>query len=140
MTMPVPFLSLTPGVDATDVREAIDRVVAAVREGAAALAAVPLEDTLKETGDADPALVARTVPRTRLWRAQTPQGFPRELLERAHREARSVGAVATDDAMLVERLGAPVRNDPGSARNINVTTPDDFALAELLAAAEGPGA
>jgi 2-C-methyl-D-erythritol 4-phosphate cytidylyltransferase len=121
-------------------RDAIDRVVAAVREGAAALAAVPLEDTLKEAGAADPSLVARTVPRARLWRAQTPQGFPRELLERAHREARSVGAVATDDAMLVERLGAPVRLVPGSARNIKVTTPDDFALAELLAAAEGPGA
>lgn len=122
-------------------RATIDAVIGAVRDGAAALAAVPLEDTLKEADQAEPALVARTIPRQRLWRAQTPQGFPRELLERAHREARSVGAAgtATDDAMLVERLGAPVRLVLGSPRNIKVTTPHDLALADLLAGAEGPG-
>jgi 2-C-methyl-D-erythritol 4-phosphate cytidylyltransferase len=77
--------------------------------------------------------VARTVARDGLWRAQTPQGFPRAVLERAHRAAGLDRAAATDDAALVERLGVPVRLVPDSSRNFKVTTPEDLALAELLA-------
>jgi 2-C-methyl-D-erythritol 4-phosphate cytidylyltransferase len=111
----------------------IDAVIAVARGGAAAVAAVPVSDTLKEACVDAPELVARTVPRDRLWRAQTPQGFSRALLERAHAEAALRGLPATDDAALVEPLGVPIRLVPDSARNLKVTTAEDFLLAELLA-------
>jgi 2-C-methyl-D-erythritol 4-phosphate cytidylyltransferase len=91
---------------------------------------VPLGDTLKQVFPDDPGRVERTVSRDRLWRAQTPQGFPRPVLERAHAAG---SADATDDAALVEALGIPVRLVPDSNRNLKITTPDDLALAELLA-------
>lgn len=111
--------------------ETVDRVVAEARAGHAALAAVPVVDTLKEVGD-DGRTVMRTVDRARLWRAQTPQGFPREMLERAHREAKRERIVATDDAALCERLGQPVVVVRGSERLMKVTEEGDFARAEAL--------
>ena len=110
----------------------IDRVIAAARDGTGAVAALPVVDTLKEV-DAD-GRIARTVDRTRLWRAQTPQAFPRDLIVRAYREARSARVVATDCAALCERLGLAVRVVMGSERAMKITTPDDFARAEALAA------
>lgn len=115
--------------------EVIDRVLAVAALGAVAVPGIPLADTVKETDTA--GLVVRTVPRDRLVGVQTPQAFPRAMLETAHQRARSDGATtATDDATLCERLGHPVRVVAGSAWNIKITTPDDFALAEALAAAE----
>jgi len=114
-------------------RGVIDAVIAHARAGEGAVAAVRVSDTLKEAAAADPTQIGRTVPRDGLWRAQTPQGFPRAVLERAHREAVRAGAPATDDATLVERTGVPVRLVPDSPRNLKVTTPEDLALAELLA-------
>lgn len=115
-------------------RATIDAVIGAAREGVGAVAAVPLTDTLKETGDS--GTVVRTIPRDRLWRAQTPQGFPRTMLEEAYARARQTGVRATDDAALVERLGRTVRVVPDSPRNFKVTTPDDLALARLIASQE----
>jgi 2-C-methyl-D-erythritol 4-phosphate cytidylyltransferase len=109
----------------------IDRVVAAARAGTAAIAALPVVDTLKEV-DASGRIV-RTVDRTRLWRAQTPQGFPRDVIVEAHVAARRDGATATDDAALCERLGLPVVVVRGSERALKVTEEADFARAELLA-------
>jgi 2-C-methyl-D-erythritol 4-phosphate cytidylyltransferase len=115
-------------------RELIDRVLAVAALGAAAVPGLPLADTVKET-DAD-GRVIRTVPRDHLVTVQTPQAFPRAMLEAAHQRARGNPAdgAATDDAALCERLGQPVRIVAGSARNIKITTPEDFALAEALAA------
>jgi 2-C-methyl-D-erythritol 4-phosphate cytidylyltransferase len=79
--------------------------------------------------------VLRTRPRARLWRAQTPQGFPRAILQQAHDRAARLGRRATDDAALVEALGLPVRLVPDSIRNLKITTAEDFALAELLVSA-----
>ncbi len=110
--------------------DTIDRVVAAVRGGECAIAALPVVDTLKEVDDT--GHVARTVERERLWRAQTPQGFPREVIERAHRDARSNQVTATDDAALCERLGIPVVVVKGSERAMKITEPADFARAEAL--------
>jgi len=119
-------------------RETIDAVLTEARLGHGAVAAVPLGDTLKEAAPGgDGRTVARTVPREHLWRAQTPQGFPRDVLAAAHARARQDGHVATDDAGLVERIGQPVRLVPDSPANVKVTTPDDFALAERRA--EGGG-
>ena len=111
----------------------IDSIIAHARRGEAAIAAIPLSDTLKEADQSDPSLIGRTLPRERLWRAQTPQGFPRAMLAAAHAAAARDGRSGTDDAELVECDGGAVRLVPGSSRNIKITTPEDLALAELLA-------
>jgi 2-C-methyl-D-erythritol 4-phosphate cytidylyltransferase len=114
-------------------RATIDRVIELARTGTAAVPAVPLGDTVKETEPDDPGLTVRgTVPRERLWRAQTPQGFSRALLEEAYARARKEGLRGTDDAMLLERLGAPVRLVQGSQLNFKITTEEDLRLAELV--------
>lgn len=112
-------------------RGVIDGVIAHARAGRGAVAAVPVSDTLKEAAREDPSRIARTVPREGLWRAQTPQGFPRALLEGA--QAAGGASAATDDAALVERLGVPVHLVPDSPRNLKITSAEDLALAERLA-------
>ena len=109
----------------------IGRVVQRVRLGESAVAALPVFDTLKEVDETNH--VARTVERARLWRAQTPQGFPREVIVRAHREAAAERLTATDDAALCERLGIPVSVVLGSERALKITTEEDFVRAEALA-------
>ena len=109
----------------------IDRVVQRVRLGESAIAALPVIDTLKEVNESNH--IVRTVDRARLWRAQTPQGFPREVIVRAHREAAAARLTATDDAALCERLGIPVVVVPGSERALKITTEEDFSRAEALA-------
>jgi 2-C-methyl-D-erythritol 4-phosphate cytidylyltransferase len=108
----------------------IDRVVASVRDGVSAIAALPVVDTLKEA-DAD-GMIRHTVPRESLWRAQTPQGFARRVIVDAHRRAREERITATDDAALLERFGVPVRLVRGSERALKVTEEADFARAEAL--------
>jgi 2-C-methyl-D-erythritol 4-phosphate cytidylyltransferase len=111
----------------------IRRVIATAKQGQAVIAALPVVDTLKRV-NAD-GCIDETVSRENLWRAQTPQGFPRTLIERAHREAKAGGwhGEATDDAALCERLGVPVRVVRGSEAAIKVTEEGDFARAALLA-------
>jgi 2-C-methyl-D-erythritol 4-phosphate cytidylyltransferase len=110
----------------------IDRVLQVAALGVCAVPGLPLTDTIKETDTA--GLVVRTVPRERLVAVQTPQGFPREMLETAHQRARADTTItATDDAALCERLGYPVRIVAGSARNLKVTTGEDFRVAEAMA-------
>ena len=111
----------------------IDRVLARVRAGECAVPALPVVDTLKETNAE--GRVVRTVDRENLWRAQTPQGFPRAVIERAHREARASRVPATDDAALCERIGVPVVVVPGSERAMKVTDDSDFERIEALFAA-----
>ncbi len=113
-------------------RSVIDAVIAHARTGDGAVAAVPVSDTLKQQATDDPTRVSGTVSRDGLWRAQTPQGFPRRLLEQAY--ARVPKAPVTDDASLVEACGAIVRLVPDSSRNLKITTREDLALAEALAA------
>jgi 2-C-methyl-D-erythritol 4-phosphate cytidylyltransferase len=108
----------------------IDGVIAAAEQGTGALAAVPVSDTLKRSADGH--AVAGTAAREGLWRALTPQGFPRPMLERAYRLAGDA-LTATDDAGIVEAAGGPVVLVPGRTTNIKVTTAEDFAMAEALA-------
>ena len=112
----------------------IDRVIAQTRRGHATVAALPVVDTLKEVDD--DSRVVRTVERARLWRAQTPQGFTREMIIRAHREAKAARVTATDDAALCERLGISVVVVPGSERAMKITEEADFRRAEALLTAE----
>lgn len=107
--------------------ELIERGLEAAGATGAAVAALPLVDTIKEAG-AD-GLVVRTVDRSRLWATQTPQVFRYDLLAQAHREITSD---VTDDAAMLEALGIPVRLFPGDRRNIKVTTAEDLEVVGAL--------
>ncbi|MDT0633103.1 2-C-methyl-D-erythritol 4-phosphate cytidylyltransferase [Rubrivirga sp. S365] len=108
--------------------DVVSRVVAAARAGGAAAAAVPVADTLRQ-GGAGP-LFGETVPRDGLWAMQTPQGARRDWLVRAH--ANAGRSVATDEVGLLQGAGYPVRIVEGDARNLKLTRPSDWALAEAL--------
>jgi 2-C-methyl-D-erythritol 4-phosphate cytidylyltransferase len=111
--------------------ETIGRVIDEARQGNGAVAAVPVIDTLKRV-DSDGKIV-ETVDRFELWRAQTPQAFPRKVIERAHREVREADRItATDDAALCEQIGLPVVVVRGSERAHKITDENDFALVEAL--------
>ncbi len=132
---------LPPEVDVVLVHDAarplapvalIEAVAAAVLGGAPAVVpGVAVDDTVKRVG-AD-GIVHETPPRETLRAIQTPQGFRRSVLERAHAQQ---GASITDDAGLVELLGEPVLVIPGAADAFKITRPDDFARAEALLAAQ----
>jgi 2-C-methyl-D-erythritol 4-phosphate cytidylyltransferase len=110
--------------------DVVDRVIAAARGGVGAVAALPVVDTLKEVDEQ--GRVVRTVERSRLWRAQTPQGFPRTMLDRAYHDAWKAGTEATDDAGVFEAQGLPVVVVRGSERLLKVTEEGDFARAEAV--------
>ena len=121
-------------------RGTIDAVIARARAGVGAVAAVPASDTLKEIGEGThrpTPRVTRTVDRERIWRAQTPQGFPREMLHDAYvrlgAAANGGGGPPSDDAEVCERAGFPVELIPDSPYNFKITTADDFRIAEALA-------
>jgi 2-C-methyl-D-erythritol 4-phosphate cytidylyltransferase len=111
-------------------REIIDRCVRVAEGGEGAVAGWPSVDTLKEVG-AD-GRVLSTPDRDALWRAQTPQAFPRGPLLEAYRRAVEEGVPATDDSALFARYGGRVRMVEGSAWNLKVTHPEDVEVAELL--------
>jgi 2-C-methyl-D-erythritol 4-phosphate cytidylyltransferase len=101
-------------------------VVAQVVSGAdAVVPALAVTDTLKVEVD---GTVASTVDRKSLVAVQTPQAFRAEVLRKAH----AGGADATDDAALVEAMGATVRVVPGEPRNVKVTTPADLEVVQAL--------
>jgi 2-C-methyl-D-erythritol 4-phosphate cytidylyltransferase len=105
-------------------------VVDAIAAGAGAVVpVVPVADTIKEVHD---DLVTATPDRSALRAVQTPQGFTREVLRRAHTEATGD---ATDDAGMVEQLGIPVRTVAGSPHAFKITGPLDLTLAEAVLAA-----
>lgn len=118
------------------VTEALVRaVVEAARRFGAAACGLPIRETVKR---APGGIVGATVDRDGLWLVQTPQAFHRKLLSDAHEQARRDGFVGTDDAVLVERLGAPVRMVQGLVENVKITTPEDLARARILVAARAP--
>ncbi|MBG7701069.1 2-C-methyl-D-erythritol 4-phosphate cytidylyltransferase [Streptomyces sp. MC1] len=116
--------------------DTVDAVIEAVRDGAPAVVpALPLADTVKEVAPADvigdPEPVVATPERARLRAVQTPQGFDRATLVRAH---ESVTENVTDDASMVEQLGLPVVAVPGHEEAFKVTRPLDLILAEAVLA------
>ena len=108
-----------------------DAVIAAVTDGGAdgAVPGIPPSDTIKAVDAA--GNVTSTLNRTELVAVQTPQAFRAGVLRRAHDAA---GPDATDDAVLVEALGATVRVVPGDPGNLKITAPDDLGAAERLLA------
>jgi 2-C-methyl-D-erythritol 4-phosphate cytidylyltransferase len=105
-------------------------VIEKAAEVGAAIAAEPLADTLKEV--TEDMLIGRTLDRGRYWRAQTPQVFRRGLITEAYVHAGRLRP--TDDAQLVEALGAPVAIVVSSTPNLKVTTASDLLVAEQLLA------
>jgi len=99
------------------------------RRHGACIAALPAWDTLKRVGP-DGAIQA-TLPRDRVWLAQTPQAFRVGLIRDAHAAARAAGRRGTDDAELVEQIGGAVYVVPGSGANFKITTLEDLHAAEL---------
>ena len=126
-----PWILVHDGARPCVTPELVRRVVEAARAHGAAIAAVPVAETLKRAAE---GWVKETVPRDGLWAIQTPQGFRAELLREAHRRARADGILGTDDAALVERLGAPVCLVAGLPGNLKITRPEDLPLARRLLA------
>ena len=108
-------------------KELIERGLEAAQETGAAVAAVPVTDTIKVAGD--DRIVRQTPPRQNLWAVQTPQVFRPGIISKAYQKA--AGEV-TDDASLVERLGNKVKLYMGSYDNIKITNSDDLLIAEAL--------
>jgi len=119
----------------------IELTVDAAFESGAAVAAVPAGDTVKEAALGGQArqdlIVERTLPRERIFLAQTPQAFRRDVLREALALARQSGIDVTDEAALAERAGHTVRLVAGEARNAKITTADDLRVARAMAGGDG---
>ncbi len=111
-------------------QELINQVVEATKNFGAASVGVRAKDTIKEIKKDN--LVSATIPRQNLWLAQTPQAFKFDLLKKAYTAAYRDKYYGTDDASLVERIGAKVVMIDGSHENIKITTPEDLILAKTL--------
>jgi 2-C-methyl-D-erythritol 4-phosphate cytidylyltransferase len=95
------------------------------------IAAIPVKDTIKIV-EPTTQLITATPDRRNLWAAQTPQGFLVDVLSRCHQEGKEKGWQVTDDAMLFEQCGFPVKIVPGEETNLKVTTVVDLAIAEFI--------
>ncbi len=106
----------------------IKRCYTGIGKHGAVIAAVPVKDTLKkEDGN---RTVFSTVDRTRLWRAQTPQGAKKQLLEKAYR--LNGDDDVTDESSLLEKAAIPVHIVAGEESNLKITRTEDFTLAESI--------
>ncbi len=114
----------------------IDALIKEAASNGAAIAGVPVKNTIKKIVYQEPRtenrepIIIKTINRNNLWEAQTPQVFKKKLILKAYREFGN--AKVTDDASLVERLGVKVRIIQGSYSNIKITTPEDLVFAEAL--------
>jgi 2-C-methyl-D-erythritol 4-phosphate cytidylyltransferase len=107
----------------------ISAIVEAIVEHGAAALAIPVTDTLRQ-GENEKFGV--TMPRTGLYRMQTPQGFQRAIFEKAHEDAVRCGVQSTDDVALVMRLNQAVHIIEGGPENIKITTLGDWEMAKVL--------
>lgn len=124
------FVAIHDAVRPCTTSALIDAVFAETVRSGAALAAVPVTDTVKRSSDGE--TVQETLPRSGLWLAQTPQAARRDWLEAAYASRAQLGRDITDDAQLLEAAGHPVRLVLGSATNVKITTRADLGLAETL--------
>ena len=120
---------VTPGI--------VEEVVGGVAgEFDGAIAAIPLDDAVKEVGDAGAILGLRS--RVGLWRAQTPQAFRRDCIEASLKQAVADGIACDDCSEMATRAGYRIRVVAGSVRNMKITRPGDIELCQALLAATGP--
>jgi 2-C-methyl-D-erythritol 4-phosphate cytidylyltransferase len=109
--------------------EEIESVVAAAESDGAAILVAPATDTIKQVSGNS---VVKTLDRSELRRALTPQCFRYELLRKAYEHADVNDPSLTDESALVEKIGARVTIVEGSSRNIKITTPQDLPIAEAF--------
>ncbi len=107
----------------------IEAVLKSGQKTKAAILAVPVKETVKIVNE---NIIVKTEDRTKFFLAQTPQVFEYKLLLEAFEKAKKARFVGTDCSSLVERLGVEVRIIEGSAKNIKITTNEDFKLAEKI--------
>jgi 2-C-methyl-D-erythritol 4-phosphate cytidylyltransferase len=124
------IVAIHDGVRPLVAPETIAACVDAARVHGACIPGVPAWETLKQVSVS--GIIESTLSRERVWLAQTPQVFRTAIIRAAHEQARQDGFLGTDDACLVERLGQEVRIVLGQRRNIKITTPEDFEIAEAL--------
>ncbi|MFY9269713.1 MAG: 2-C-methyl-D-erythritol 4-phosphate cytidylyltransferase [Candidatus Manganitrophaceae bacterium] len=108
----------------------IERVIETAREGGAAVASLPITDSLKRVSS--DKIILDSFPRENIRAMQTPQVFRLGLLQEAYRIAERDRFEATDEAMLVARLGVSIRCVEGSSENIKITTAADLRMAEMI--------
>jgi len=108
----------------------IEALLKAASKCGAAIAGVPVKSTLKIVGKK--GFIEDTPSREMYWEAQTPQVFKRALIEKAYKIARQKNIKATDDSMLVEKIGIRPKIVMGSYSNIKITTKEDLELAKIL--------
>jgi 2-C-methyl-D-erythritol 4-phosphate cytidylyltransferase len=108
----------------------IERSIAAARHMGGAIVGVPMKETVKQVGS--DGHILRTIDRSPLWLAQTPQAFRRALLMEVYQKANSERFDATDEAGIMERFGHKVAIIPGRWDNIKITTPEDLQMAEAI--------
>ncbi len=123
----VEYVAIHDGARPFPPKKATEQAILAAQECGAAILAIPVTDTVKQS-DAD-GFILDTIARRALWLAQTPQVFRKDLIIEAHRETRRRGAALTDDAGAVQLLGRPVRLVEGSRNNIKITVNEDFEIA-----------
>jgi 2-C-methyl-D-erythritol 4-phosphate cytidylyltransferase len=110
--------------------ELLTACIKGARETGACILGIPIPDTVKQvTGT---GYIENTLDRDTIWLAQTPQVFQYELIRQAHEIARKDSVTGSDDALLVERLGHPVKILMGSSSNIKITTRKDLLMGETI--------
>jgi len=110
--------------------EHLNAVIEGAEQFGACILGIPAYDTLKEIDHSE--TIVKTVPRDRIWLAQTPQAFQYDLIKKAHAKARLEEYQSTDDASLVEWLGGSVKIICGSRENIKITNQEDLEIARAL--------
>ena len=123
------IVAVHDGVRPFVTKDEIARTVVAAEEHGAAILVAAAHDTIKEVEGGN---VVRTLDRTQLRRALTPQCFRYSLLHQAYEQAGELDSEVTDESVLLERLGLKVTTVDGSPRNIKITQPEDLAIGELL--------
>lgn len=116
-----------PFISPVVIRELVEQA----NESGAAIAGVPVKDTIKKVRE---SVITETVNRAELWMIQTPQAFRYELLMEAAQRAKADGFLGTDEAMLVERMGHPVQIVESTYENVKMTTPDDLIYGKAILA------
>jgi len=125
----VDFVAIHDSVRPCVTTELIDKVFQQAVKSGAAILALGMTDSLKRSSSTDPVVIEQSLPRERLWLAQTPQVFSKEILVKAF---KNVPKGATDDSQVVESTGATVSIVVGSSSNIKITTRDDLFLADAI--------
>ena len=125
----VEIVAVHDGVRPFVTADEIDRTVAAAQTSGAAILVAPAVDTIKQVND---DAVVKTLKRTELRHALTPQCFRYGLLHRAYKRADLHDPAVTDDSLLVEQLGESVKIVEGSSRNIKITSKRDLLIAEAF--------